>query len=71
MESNLPEGCVAKFDDPDALHRFRLVISPPEGYWCGGIFTFSISVPEDYNIAVSILLAFFFLLLKYFSLKLC
>ncbi|XP_064094677.1 NEDD8-conjugating enzyme UBE2F-like isoform X2 [Macrobrachium nipponense] len=51
MESNLPEGCVAKFDDPDALHRFRLVISPPEGYWCGGVFMFSIVVPEDYNIA--------------------
>ncbi|KAK8747906.1 hypothetical protein OTU49_016222 [Cherax quadricarinatus] len=51
MESNLPEGCVAKFEDPDTLHSFRLVVSPPEGYWSGGVFVFSINVPEEYNIA--------------------
>ncbi|XP_071545017.1 NEDD8-conjugating enzyme UBE2F-like isoform X3 [Panulirus ornatus] len=51
MESNLPEGCVAKFDDPNILHSFCLVVSPPEGYWSGGVFVFSINVPEEYNIA--------------------
>ncbi|KAK8379802.1 hypothetical protein O3P69_019654 [Scylla paramamosain] len=51
MESNLPEGCVAHFDDPDTLHCFRLVVTPPEGYWWGGVFVFRINVPEDYNIA--------------------
>lgn len=53
MESNLPEGCTVKFEDPNALHTFRLIVAPPEGYWAGGVFVFSINVPEDYNIAVS------------------
>ncbi|XP_069998463.1 NEDD8-conjugating enzyme UBE2F isoform X2 [Penaeus vannamei] len=51
MESNLPEGCTVKFEDPNALHTFRLIVAPPEGYWAGGVFVFSINVPEDYNIA--------------------
>ncbi|XP_042209127.1 NEDD8-conjugating enzyme UBE2F-like isoform X1 [Homarus americanus] len=51
MESNLPEGCAAKFDDPDTLHSFHLIVTPPEGYWSGGVFAFSINVPEEYNIA--------------------
>ncbi|KAG0723976.1 NEDD8-conjugating enzyme UBE2F [Chionoecetes opilio] len=52
MESNLPEGCVAQFDDPDSLHCFRLVVTPPEGYWWGGVFVFKVNVPEEYNIAL-------------------
>ncbi|KAK3890107.1 hypothetical protein Pcinc_005914 [Petrolisthes cinctipes] len=51
MESNLPEGCTVRFDNPDILHSFRLVVTPPEGFWLGGVFTFTINVPEDYNIA--------------------
>lgn len=62
MESNLPEGCTVKFEDPNALHTFRLVVAPPEGYWAGGVFVFSINVPEDYNIAVSMLLQMLVLL---------
>ncbi|CAL4168437.1 unnamed protein product, partial [Meganyctiphanes norvegica] len=51
MESNMPDGCTVKFDDPDQLHTFCLVISPPDGFWCGGYFSFTVHVPEEYNIA--------------------
>ena len=54
MESNLPEGCQVKFDDPNALYSFHLHICPTDGFWSGGNFQFSIFVPEEYNIAVSI-----------------
>ena len=56
MESNLPEGCKVKFDNPDVLHSFQLTICPSDGFWNGGTFLFSIGVPEEYNIAVSMLL---------------
>ena len=51
MESNMPDGCTVKFDDPDQLHTFRLIISPPDGFWTGGYFSFTANVPEEYNIA--------------------
>ncbi|XP_064467371.1 NEDD8-conjugating enzyme UBE2F-like [Ornithodoros turicata] len=49
MEANLPCTCTVKFDDPDVLHRFELIIMPEEGYWQGGRFVFPVEVPEDYN----------------------
>lgn len=49
MEVNLPSSCTLKFDDPDVLHRFELIITPEEGYWQGGRFVFLVEVPEDYN----------------------
>jgi len=48
-----PRTCSVYFDDPDDLRRFRVIISPDEGYWRGGAFIFEVMVPEDYNIKVS------------------
>lgn len=53
MQDNLPEGCSVDFPDPNQLHVFALTVAPPDGYWVGGKFTFSISVPEEYNNVVS------------------
>ena len=55
MEQNLPRTCSVRFDDPNKLYMFTLTIVPDEGYWQGGKFKFHVSVPEDYNIAVSLL----------------
>jgi hypothetical protein len=57
MEQNLPKSCRVHFDDPNKLHKFNLTIAPEEGYWANGKFKFYIDVPEDYNIAVSIILS--------------
>lgn len=43
------DWCQLLVDNPDLLHKFRLVICPREGYWKGGRFEFDIDVPEDYN----------------------
>lgn len=51
METSLPTGCKIKFDDPNALHDFYLIINPDEGYWMGGKFRFHIHVGEDYNLS--------------------
>jgi len=53
MQDNLPEGCAVDFPDVDELHNFVVTIAPTEGYWASGKFTFTVSVPEEYNIAVS------------------
>lgn len=53
MDQNLPNTCKTKFSNPNQLHEFTMVITPDEGYWRGGKFVFSVSVPEDYNMAVS------------------
>lgn len=53
MEQNLPATCQSTFDDPHRLHEFSLLISPDEGYWAGGQFTFKIEIPEEYNMIVS------------------
>lgn len=50
MESHLPAGSRVKFENPDVLSEFLLILSPEEGYWSGGKFRFRISVGEDYNI---------------------
>ena len=52
MESTLPTGCKVKFDDPNALHDFCLIISPEDGsFWSGGKFRFHIVAGEDYNMS--------------------
>ncbi|XP_040171034.1 NEDD8-conjugating enzyme UBE2F-like [Anopheles arabiensis] len=51
LEQNLPITCKVTFHDPNVLSEFTLVISPNEGFWCGGRFKFSILVPEEYNMA--------------------
>lgn len=53
METNLPEGVEVKFENPDILHKFQIIISPIEGFWNSGIFEFKVTIPEEYNIAVS------------------
>lgn len=50
MEENRPTNCRMKFDDPNLLHDFTVVISPEEGYWHGGKFRFHVVVPVEYNI---------------------
>jgi len=63
MESCLPPGCRVKYDDPNSLHDFVLVVSPGEypgdsasGHasgqpcpWHGGKFRFHVICSEDYN----------------------
>ena len=46
--------CGLHFDDPNDLRKFRLIITPDEGYWHGGRFVFEIKVPIDYNNKVKI-----------------
>ena len=53
MEQTLPRTCRVSFDDPNILHIFQLIILPDEGYWHGGKYRFLVTVPEEYNIAVS------------------
>lgn len=49
MEQNLPLGCSVKFDDPNSLHDFLVLIGPDEGLYKGGVFTFHVQVPLEYN----------------------
>ena len=54
MEENMPKTCTVNFDDPNRLNNFSLQIAPDEGFWKGGKFKFTVDVPEEYNIVVSI-----------------
>lgn len=54
MEQNMPSTCKVKFENPDALHDFSVIIAPDEGFWKGGKFQFHVFINEDYNIAVSV-----------------
>lgn len=48
--SKLPDGCSLKFDNPDVLSQFKVVIVPDkDSYWNGGLFEFVVNVPESYN----------------------
>ena len=50
LESCMPKTCSVSFSDVDDLRKFTLYISPDEGYWKGGKFTFEIQIPPEYNI---------------------
>ncbi|CAL1545904.1 unnamed protein product [Lymnaea stagnalis] len=50
MEENLPTTCEVTFNDPSCLHQFSLTVTPDTGFWQGGRFRFSVSVPDEYNI---------------------
>uniref|UniRef100_A0A0B6ZSC2 E2 NEDD8-conjugating enzyme n=1 Tax=Arion vulgaris TaxID=1028688 RepID=A0A0B6ZSC2_9EUPU len=50
MEENMPGTCEVVFSDASCLHHFYLTVSPDSGFWQGGRFKFSVSVPEEYNI---------------------
>ena len=50
IQSCMPSTCSVSFGDVDDLRTFTLHISPDEGYWKGGKFTFEIQIPAEYNI---------------------
>ena len=47
-ELELPKTCNTEFPDPDDWLNFRLVISPDEGFYRGGRFTFSFKIGPNY-----------------------
>lgn len=53
MEQTIPSTCRVKFENPDALHEFTVIIQPDEGFWKGGKFLFHVVINEDYNISVN------------------
>lgn len=54
MEETLPATCQVTFDDPSCLHQFSLIVTPDSGFWQGGRFSFSVFVPDEYNIVVGL-----------------
>ena len=44
----MPKTCNIEIPDPDDLLNFKLHISPDEGYYKGGRFTFSFKVNSNY-----------------------
>ena len=44
MEENKPPSVKVKFEDPNILHDFFIIISPDDGYWQGGRFKFHVKV---------------------------
>jgi hypothetical protein len=58
MEQTIPSTCRVKFENPDALHEFSVIIQPDEGFWKSGKFLFHVVINEDYNISVIIKWAF-------------
>ena len=53
MEQTIPATAKVKFDNPDILHEFAVVIHPDEGFWKGGKFVFLVTINEEYNISVN------------------
>jgi len=47
-ELTLPKTCKITFPDPDDLLNFQLAISPDEGFYKGGTFSFSFKVSPSY-----------------------
>lgn len=43
-----PPSMLVTFPDPDDIMNFKISISPEEGYYHTGTFSFSVSVPEEY-----------------------
>ena len=52
MEINLPKTCKTHFSDANKLHQFSLTITPEDGFWSGGKYSFHVDVSEEYNIVV-------------------
>ena len=44
LEEHKPPGVKIKFDDPNTLHDFFVIISPEEGFWQGGKYKFHVKV---------------------------
>jgi len=49
LNQNLPTTCELVVEDPNQLQKLQFRISPDNGYWHGGIFTFDVTIPEGYN----------------------
>ena len=50
LEEHKPPGVKIKFDDPNTLHDFYVIISPEEGFWQGGKYKFHVKVTDkDYS----------------------
>ena len=47
-ELELPKTCGTDFPDPDDLLNFKLIISPDEGFYRTGRFTFSFKIGPNY-----------------------
>ena len=47
-ELELPRTCSTEFPDPDDLLNFKLIISPDEGFYRTGRFTFMFKVGANY-----------------------
>ncbi len=47
-ELELPKTCNTEFPDPDDLLNFRLIISPDEGFYRYGRFTFNFKIGPNY-----------------------
>lgn len=67
MEQNTPNTCKVYFSDVNILSEFTLTISPEEGFWKDGKFKFSVIVPEEYNMTVT--LCFFVVALVQWKMK--
>lgn len=37
------------FPLPNQLHEMELIVTPLSGFYVGGVFKFTISVPPEYN----------------------
>ena len=46
LEEHKPPGVKIKFDDPNTLHDFYVIISPEEGFWQGGKYKFHVKVRD-------------------------
>ena len=44
LEEHKPPGVKIKFDDPNVLSDFHVIISPEDGFWQGGKFKFHVKV---------------------------
>ena len=47
-ELELPKTCETEFPNPDDLLNFKLIISPDEGFYRGGRFTFNFKIGPNY-----------------------
>jgi len=49
LEEHKPPGVKIKFDSPDDLSEFHVIISPEDGMWQGGKYRFHVKIPLEYN----------------------
>ena len=44
LEEQKPSGVKIKFDDPNCLADFYVIVSPEDGFWQGGKYKFHVKV---------------------------